>query len=102
MTKKIFLIELSHEPFDSSVLKHPDIELVSSVFEAEAVIVDGGFYCRPSSVDGWKTLIAMVGHHPTKHFWMIDGHGGPHKDIVEKNLTNATFLSRSEFDPSKL
>jgi hypothetical protein len=103
MAKKVFLLELGSCRFDQSRFKDSDIELTTSLFDSDAIIVYGGHYCCPSREDGWKQTVELIEMHRSKHFWVVWGNDrGLCEDILNKKLSNATFLSPKDFDPSRL
>ncbi len=103
MAKKVFLLELDLERFDQSCLKDSNIELTTSLFDSETVIIHGGYYCCPSRDDGWRTIVELIERNKSKYFWVVWGHDrGLCEDILNKNIQNATFLSFEDFDPSRL
>ncbi len=81
--KKTFLIELAKQPFDQELVKKHGLSLVTSIFEAEIVILSGGLYCCKSD-EGYQILQLLHENHSDKKMLIVNQSRSISSDFVGK------------------
>lgn len=84
-------MELTSDQANIEEIKSKGYELVTSIFDADTVILFGGIYCCEED-PGYTILDQISSKHPTKSILVVHGHHLHEKYLNKPNISHNRFM----------